>query len=276
MSSKDTDPLADRTNTAPNGRRAAKPAGKTINDELQEAIPSAKLVKKRAPRKVATQGQVDELNARIAELEAAAAAQDSMPPPTAAVLPPPVKPAPPRRAAPAPKPPVATPTAPSARKGRPPPQSPRNPHAARNVVQECVRRADMDLAVFWNEQPLETRLIVINAAKEKMAYFRRMEKDWATKRLAMQFLKNRRGDAYKKGSLERPAKYDYLVANSALRSTSGSRVKKAKLHLAARLAKRARDQEREEEEEEEARRRRKRARQAGARTDDSQPEFVEG
>lgn len=97
----------------------------------------------------------------------------------------------------------------------------------------------------------------------------RMENDWATQALARQYMKNRRSRAYLKGTLERPEGYDHLKNNAARRSISGSRVKKAKVVLEARLAKRAL----EDNEDRTADRPRKKAR---APTPNSQPEFVQG
>ncbi|KAJ7726734.1 hypothetical protein B0H14DRAFT_3169534 [Mycena olivaceomarginata] len=112
----------------------------------------------------------------------------------------------------------------------------------RSAVQDCVRRADMDLAVPWDKQPLDKRLLVINA---------RMENDWATQRLAKQFLKNKRNRAY------------------ALQL--GISCQKAKGVLEARLAKRALEGDNREEP-----RPRKKARASNASTENNQPEFVQG
>ncbi|KAJ7796406.1 hypothetical protein B0H14DRAFT_3551103 [Mycena olivaceomarginata] len=142
---------------------------------------------------------------------------------------------------------------------------------ARSAVQDCVRRADMDLAVPWDKQPLDKRLLVINAAKAKVAYLQRMENDWATQRLAQQFLKNKRNRAYATGALERPEGYDHLKSNAAMRSSSGSRVKKAKGVLEARLAKRALQGDDREEP-----RPRKKARASNGSSENNQPEFVQG
>ncbi|KAJ7891714.1 hypothetical protein B0H14DRAFT_2560763 [Mycena olivaceomarginata] len=124
---------------------------------------------------------------------------------------------------------------------------------ARPAVQDCVRRADMDLAVPWDKQPLDKRLLVINA------------------RLAQQFLKNKRNRAYATGALERPEGYDHLKSNAAMRSSSGSRVKKAKGVLEARLAKRALQGDDREEP-----RPRKKARASNGSSENNQPEFVQG
>ncbi|KAJ6512455.1 hypothetical protein C8R45DRAFT_1152118 [Mycena sanguinolenta] len=115
--------------------------------------------------------------------------------------------------------------------------------AALTTVRDCVTRADMNLALPWDKQPLDKQLLVVNAAKSKLKYLDRMENDWATHMLARQYLKNKRVTAYKRGTIERPNGYDHLKVNATLRSTDGSRVKKAKLILQARLAKRALDNE---------------------------------
>ncbi|KAF8157578.1 hypothetical protein K438DRAFT_2026156 [Mycena galopus ATCC 62051] len=140
---------------------------------------------------------------------------------------------------------------------------------ARSTVQDCIKRADMDIAVPWDKQPLEKRLLVINAAKGKVKYLQRMENDWATHMLARQYLKNKRNTAYRNGSLGRPEGFGHLKHNAALRTISGSRVKKAKLVLEARLAKRAL----EDKEDEAVERPRKKARASDA---NQRPQFVEG
>ncbi|KAJ6454427.1 hypothetical protein C8R45DRAFT_944684 [Mycena sanguinolenta] len=146
---------------------------------------------------------------------------------------------------------------------------------ARSTVQDCVTRADMDLAVPWDKQPLEKRLLVTNAAKNKVKFLKRMENDWATEKLARQYMKNKRVTAYKKGTLERPDKYGYLKVNATMRSADGSRVKKAKLVLDARLAKRAL----EDKDDGPVERPSKKARTSDMNSPSrrrQQPEFVEG
>ncbi|KAK7027148.1 hypothetical protein R3P38DRAFT_2777229 [Favolaschia claudopus] len=139
--------------------------------------------------------------------------------------------------------------------------------AAQETVRDCIKRADMDLALTRKRQPLERKLLVINS--KKIAYLQRMEGDWATERLGVQALKNRRVRAYKQNTLPRPAGYEHLKINASKRSASGSRVPKAKLYLEDRRARKARERERESREMDGPPRKR-------ARVENRQPEFVQG
>ncbi|KAJ7612765.1 hypothetical protein FB45DRAFT_874968 [Roridomyces roridus] len=101
-----------------------------------------------------------------------------------------------------------------------------------NTIADTIRRlaqqADLPFNFTWKGQPLDKISIIYKAAAEKIPYLQRFENHWATKDLLQQYLKNRRAKMYAKGEATVPEQYEYL-SNSAMRSESGSRVKKAKV-----------------------------------------------
>ncbi|KAJ7606898.1 hypothetical protein FB45DRAFT_1040842 [Roridomyces roridus] len=102
-----------------------------------------------------------------------------------------------------------------------------------NTIADTIRRlaqqADLPFDLTWKGQPLDKISIIYKAAAEKIPYLQRFENHWATKDLLQQYLKNRRAKMYAKGEATVPEQYEYLSTNSAMRSESGSRVKKAKV-----------------------------------------------
>ncbi|KAK7064902.1 hypothetical protein R3P38DRAFT_2757490 [Favolaschia claudopus] len=303
--------LSDRTNTAPSGRQSGRPPTKTsqnanlssgrdnADDALQQAIPGAKVTKKAKKRAPAAPGAEDgaaatpeniaRLEAQLAQLKAIQSGAPAAPAASKAPAAVPRTPAPPAR-----EQRTRTESSPHSQPERAeklkmiPEPSQETPTqigmglartdegkalylAAQETVRDCIKRADMDLALTWKRQPLEKKLLVINSAKKKIVYLQRMEGDWATERLGVQALKNRRVRAYKQNTLPRPAGYEHLKINASKRSASGSRVPKAKLYLEDRRARKARERERERESREMVEPPRKRA-----RVENRQPEFVQG
>jgi len=76
-------------------------------------------------------------------------------------------------------------------------------------------------------------------ARENHPFLKRYRNDWATEEIVKQYFKNKRKHAYKNKWLEPPTKYQHLIEASKKRKTSGSRVKKASIVLAAKKAKKA-------------------------------------
>jgi len=62
-----------------------------------------------------------------------------------------------------------------------------------------------------------------------MPFLARFINDWATEDLVKQFIKDRRGNHYRKGWLDVPEKYSHLKENAQKRDKSVSRTKKASL-----------------------------------------------
>jgi hypothetical protein len=84
-----------------------------------------------------------------------------------------------------------------------------------------------------------------------MPYLKRFINDWPTEEIVKQYFKNRRRNHYRHGWLTPPSKYDHLKDNSARRCTLGSRVKRAKVSIAAKKrARRGRGRRRSDEDKE--------------------------
>ena len=79
-----------------------------------------------------------------------------------------------------------------------------------------------------------SRTTVPYKARQRYPILKHYVNDWATIEIIKQYIKNKRGRAYKMGWLEVPEAYVYLKQNASKRNPTGSRVKRVKLEMAAK------------------------------------------
>ncbi|KAF9009789.1 hypothetical protein BDZ89DRAFT_1078339 [Hymenopellis radicata] len=93
------------------------------------------------------------------------------------------------------------------------------------TLKDVVHEAHMPWQLEWSKIPPQKKVDLFSLARVRIPHLARYENDWATEVLVRQYMKNRRGDARKKGTLDAadPAKYGHLKANSLRRSSTGSR-----------------------------------------------------
>ncbi|KAJ7066284.1 hypothetical protein C8F01DRAFT_1248316 [Mycena amicta] len=110
-------------------------------------------------------------------------------------------------------------------------------------IRELVNQSGMDTTKVLGEQTDEHRLLVYQAAREKFPRLGICPKDWATKRLMQQYLKNQAAKAVKRGKKIRNPKFNHLVPNLAKRDPTSSCVKLAKTYHLRKEAEKARELE---------------------------------
>ncbi|KAJ7131800.1 hypothetical protein C8R43DRAFT_1133477 [Mycena crocata] len=93
-------------------------------------------------------------------------------------------------------------------------------------MRDLVFEAGIKWEVPWAKTPAELKGKFYAVARERHPILKRYVNDWATDELAKQFIRNRRRNEYKKGTLQRPAEFAYLKANSAKRNPSAPRGRK--------------------------------------------------
>ncbi|THU79748.1 hypothetical protein K435DRAFT_875112 [Dendrothele bispora CBS 962.96] len=110
-----------------------------------------------------------------------------------------------------------------------------------------VRRSLHDLAmnsrirwdIPWADTRTSDRAQLFAVAEKAHPFLAKYENSWATEVLVRQYFSNKRKTAYKRGTLQRPEKYDYLQENSTRRDPTASHKRKAdKVYEASKQAKR--------------------------------------
>ncbi|KAF7347088.1 hypothetical protein MVEN_01462800 [Mycena venus] len=99
-------------------------------------------------------------------------------------------------------------------------------------IQRSLRDLTHQGGVNWEKQWSDISAEVkgkIFAARERHPILARFHNDWATEDIIKQYIKNKRGHAYRNEWLEVPAKYNYLKANAAKRNPSAPRGRQNKL-----------------------------------------------
>ncbi|KAJ8077805.1 hypothetical protein PM082_002239 [Marasmius tenuissimus] len=110
-------------------------------------------------------------------------------------------------------------------------------------LQRCVHDhmgfARIGYELAWRDISPKTKADLFESIRADQPYLARFQNNWATEKLAKQYLKNKRKTAYKHGWLTVPEKFAYLKKNAQARSLSGSRGSKAKAIREAREQKKA-------------------------------------
>ncbi|KAJ7666789.1 hypothetical protein DFH06DRAFT_1294984 [Mycena polygramma] len=105
-------------------------------------------------------------------------------------------------------------------------------------LRDLLLQAGIPWELPWAKVPVGLKDKFFRVAAKKHPILERYENDWATEEIAKQAIKNKRRTSYKNGSLEVPAEYAYLKANSAKRDPSAPRGRKhANVDKAKKVAK---------------------------------------
>ncbi|KAJ2927333.1 hypothetical protein H1R20_g9764, partial [Candolleomyces eurysporus] len=102
------------------------------------------------------------------------------------------------------------------------------------TVKDLAMCSGMSWELPWSQIPAAEKAKVFQIACEQHPFLKRFHNYWATKEIIKQYFKNKQGHHYQNGWLDVPKKYSHLANNSHKHSTSGSRVKKAKVILVAK------------------------------------------
>ncbi|KAL0563208.1 hypothetical protein V5O48_018867, partial [Marasmius crinis-equi] len=106
----------------------------------------------------------------------------------------------------------------------------------------------------WNRLPSDDKSIMYGIMRQRAPFLAKFENNWASEWLVRQYIKTLRADAYKNKIMERPSKYDHLVANSSRRNQAKPRKSKARQDYENRKE-RAKEKKRAEREERRKKRR---------------------
>nr|GAT42466.1 predicted protein [Mycena chlorophos] len=106
-------------------------------------------------------------------------------------------------------------------------------------VRDLAKHAGLNRLLPLSEQDDAAVLLVCQAAREQFSRLARCPKDWGTKRILAQYLKNQCAAAVRRGQKKRNPRYDHLVANSAKRDPHASRTKLVKTYRERRAAAKA-------------------------------------
>ncbi|KAJ7661452.1 hypothetical protein DFH06DRAFT_374050 [Mycena polygramma] len=111
-------------------------------------------------------------------------------------------------------------------------------HSPQRNLRDLLLQAGIPWELPWAKVPVGLKDKFFRVAAKKHPILERYENDWATEEIAKQAIKNKRRTSYKNGSLEVPAEYAYLKANSAKRDPSAPRGRKhANVDKAKKVAK---------------------------------------
>ncbi|KAJ7745838.1 hypothetical protein DFH07DRAFT_776603 [Mycena maculata] len=109
-------------------------------------------------------------------------------------------------------------------------------------LRDLVLAAGIPWELPWAKVPVSLKDKFFNVAAKQHPILLRYENHWATEEIAKQYIKNKRRLGYDNGSLEVPAEYGYLKANSAKRDPSAPRGRKlANVDQAKKVAKKKND-----------------------------------
>ncbi|KAL0059329.1 hypothetical protein AAF712_013935 [Marasmius tenuissimus] len=142
-----------------------------------------------------------------------------------------------------------------------------------NALKRATHRALFESRIPWDKKSWTSidsadKATLFAIMRERDPILAKFESDWASEWLVRGYIKSLRSQAYKRNTLARPAKYDYLVANSARRDPTKSRKSKARQDYEDRKARKEREKEKRRAERRAEKRRDRQASQNGEGLDE--------